>query len=232
MSGYEREDWSVRDDALRLYRENKDWTAEQVADHLGIDAATVKEWLVKNGRLRQIHNPQNRNNLKARRMRVIELAAQNHDQQYIARELGITDRTKVGRLLARGLEEMAAELRDQRAWEHARALHLQRIMSLVRAWTPRAIGGAENAPKYADLVLKGLAQIAQVSGFNTINVHATSGDAADPLETAEKERGDVLASLDTLNARLAPIIEGQLAGPGAQPQAELLSQNGLTAQHD
>src|SRR5687767_10432546 len=110
MSEYEREDWSVRDDALRMYRENPEMTTDQVAEHLGIDAETVKEWVLKNGRLRSIHMPQNKLNLKARRMRVLELAANNHDRAYIARTLGLGDRTNVSRLLRKALEEMAAEL--------------------------------------------------------------------------------------------------------------------------
>lgn len=231
MTEYEREDWSVRDDALRLYRENHDWTPDQVAEHLGVDPETVKEWITKNGRLRAIHMPQNKDSLRARRMRVLELAANNHDRAYIARTLGLGDRTNIRRLLGKALEEMAAELREQKSWERARAFHLSQLIEKVKIWGAKADSDRDDAEKWADKWLKGMAQIAQVSGYNTLHIHATSGDTVDPLETAEKERTDVLASLDTLNARLSPIIEGQLASTNAQPQAELLSQNGLTAQH-
>lgn len=233
MTEYEREDWSVRDDALRMYRDNPHMTPEQVAEHIGIDPATVKEWISKNGRLRSIHQPQNKHKLRARRMKVLELSANNHDDVYIARTLGLSDRVKVQRLRARALEELAEELRDQKAWDRAKAMHLARIMNLLQNWTPKALGSDEDSPKYADLVLKALAQIAQVSGFNTIHVHTTGETADDPEHTTEADIKAVLSSLNVTASRhgiASTVINGELAGTPPQPGSELAGQNGLPPQ--
>lgn len=235
MTEYEREDWSVRDDALRIYRDNPHMTPEQVAEHLGIDPATVKEWISKNGRLRQIHQPQNKHKLRARRMRVLELSANNHDDQYIARTMGLADRVNVQRLRARALEELAEELRDQKAWDRAKAMHIARLMNLLQNWTPKALGSDEDSPKYADLVLKALAQIAQVSGFNTIHVHTTGETADDPEHTTEADIKAVLSSLDVTGGRLngsAAVIAGELVSAAPQPGSELAGQNGLPPQQN
>lgn len=221
------EEWHVRDDALRLYRETE-LTPDQIAEHLGIDPASVLEWIKKNGRLRTIHMPQNKNKLKARRMEVLRLSANGHDVDYIAKTLGLSDRSNVSRLLRKALEEMAGELRDEKAWERAKALHLARVEALVVAWTPKAVKDPES--KAGDRVLKALALIAQVSGFNTINVK--SGDT--PPTDLEVDVASVLTGLQTLASRLIPptVIDGEVLGTDSEPVSELPSQNGLTPEHD
>ena len=207
--------WSVRDDALRIYREKLDWTPEQVADHLGIDPDTVREWIQKNGRLRTIHQPRYEQKLRARRMEVIRLSANGHDDAYIAHTMGLRTKEQVSRLRARSLEKMAVEFRDVKTWEKARALHLARLEGMLTSWLPRALGTEEVAPdpRIADIALKALAQIAQVSGFNTINV-TTHGDG-NPTTTlmAEEDVQHVLDSLHTLASRVGGnTIDGELAG--------------------
>lgn len=230
------EEWHVRDDALRLYRETE-LTPEQVAERLGIDPETVIEWIKKNGRLRTIHMPQYRMKLRARRMEIMRLSANNHDDAYIAKVMGLSERTNIARIRAKAIEETAQYLRDQGAWERERVKHLARIEALLTSWMPKAIGSeeVEADPKFGDLALKALGQIAQVSGFNTINVH-TSGDGNAPSTEPDADVQTVLTSLNTLAQRLAPpaapVIEGELAGTDEEPVSELPSQNGLTTQHD
>lgn len=224
------EDWSVRDDALRMYREN-DLTPEQVAERLGVDADSVREWIHKNGRLKQIHRPQNWQKLRARRMEVLRLSANNHDDGYIAHVMGLSDRTNIGRLRARALESLAAELRDEKAWDKAKAMHIAYLASLLAEWMPRSKKGDEEAPKYGDLTLKALAQIAQVSGFNTIHVHNT-GDTGSksPLDITEDNIRSVLSSLDILHDRVSPpTIDGEIAGTAPQPGSDLPGKDGLPA---
>lgn len=240
MTEYEREDWSVRDDALRIYRDNPHMTTDQVAEHLGIDPASVREWVSKNGRLRTIHAPQNRLNLRARRMRVLQLAGNGHDRAYIARTMGLADRTNVSRLLRKALEELAIELRETGAWERARALHIARLEAMINAWMPSILNEeVEFDAKKADMVLKALAQIAQVSGFNTIHVHTTGETHDEPEHTTEAEIRSVLSSLEVTGKRISTstaVINGELAGAGelvgtiTQPGSDLPSQNGLPPQ--
>lgn len=223
------EDWSVRDDALRLYREDN-LEADQIAERLGIDADRVRLWIAQNGRLKSIHRPRAAAKLKARRMRVLELSANNYDDKYIARVMGLADRTNVARLRGRALEELAAELADQKAWEKSRAMHLSRVMALLTSWWPSAVGddeaGVAPDPKFADLVLKALAQIAQVSGYNTIHVHNTGDDTSARTPIVNDDVQAVLASLETTAARLGSghVINGQIVGVPAQPGGDLPSQ--------
>lgn len=133
----------------------------------------------------------------ARQREVIRLRALGTPVPEIARRLGGVTESAVWKLLKRALAAQAAELRTTEAFEAALALHVARYEMLLSPWMPKAIALDKDA---ADVVLKILSQIADVSGFKSIKLVPDTGPA-DRVSAPAAMIASVLDRLEQLHER-------------------------------
>lgn len=164
----------------------------------------------------------------ARDLDALVLYSQGKKLTEVSKILGYADETGAWYAVQRGLKRRIEQTKEQ--IEVARARYLERLERLVEAWMPLATGTltldddgeppARPDPRAADVVLKVLAQIAEIEHTTvrpaqpvtgttvTVNNHVYSDQT-----TGSELQSRILASLDQMRQKMR-VVDGTFAQVG------------------